>query len=146
MIWRATVLGVVSIAGGWVGLDMSQRDVPTVIRSMGAVNAEVPRGGSAEVYYNALRKESCNTHINRFLFDAVGHRLVIGEFQFPAGALPIGEDRYMTRFTVPQDTALGQATYRTINTYKCNAVHWIWPVVDTPRDIPFKIVPAAPDK
>lgn len=140
MKWRITAIVGVGLFAGWVGYELSDRSVPTIVYSKVAEPKAVRPGDHIRFIYTALRLRSCATHVDRLLFTADGKRHVIMPLEFVRGTLPIGTDNFTTEITVPMIASPGEAIYRTVNSYECNWTQSIWPIVDAPRDIVFEIV------
>lgn len=139
MIWRVSTFLTVSVLGGWLGYSATDRALPTVILEMHAEREVVAPGDQQRFRYKAYRLRTCYVHVDRFIFDAEGVRHVLMPLDFAPGILPVGEDSYSVPANVPLTAAEGPAMYRTVQTYECNFMHRIWPMVDGPRDIRFTI-------
>jgi hypothetical protein len=135
----------IGLLGGLLGYWASDRDMPVTVAGMEAATPEVAPGNIFRARYQFIRHRSCDTHVERLLFDGHGQRFVLSDLDFAAGTLPLGKDSVFVPAMVPPQAlpSAEAATYRTLNCYACNPVHLVWPVCDFPRDIRFRIIPIA---
>jgi hypothetical protein len=131
------------IVGGWLGYMASERDVPVKYYSTEIVNTPAP-GSVLRAKSVVWRDKSCDTTIYRLVFDKDGRRHIVPDLQFAPGVLPVGNDTFVAPVPISPEASPGEATYRAVRRYRCNWLHWIWPVVDGPFDYPFTI--AAPQR
>lgn len=143
MTLRAAPLRVVTYVafgalGGWLGFMAQDRFNPVRYYTTEVLNS--PHiGDSLHVKHNVWRAHSCYTTVYRVVFDRSGNRLLVPDLTFPAGVLPLGDDTFITSIPILPEAVSGDAIYRVVRKYRCNVLHWIWPVEDGPHDIPFKI-------
>lgn len=138
MIWRAVTLISCGIVGGWLGFMASERHVPVKYQSTEIVNSPNP-GEVLRVKHVVWRDKSCATTIYRLVFDKGGHRFIVPDLEFPAGVLPLGPDTFVAPIPVSLEAEPGPAVYRAVRAYRCNLLHWIWPITDGPFDYQFVI-------
>lgn len=138
MIWRVGTITLAGLASGWLGFMASDREPATVVYRMWPEPPVASAGQTVRFNYAAHRRRSCATHVDRFVFSSDGVRHVAPELSFPHGALPVGADHYTVPLIVPENAAIGPATYRTVNCYRCNLLHALFPICET-REIAFAI-------
>lgn len=135
MIYRSVTLASIALAFGTLGFLVNDREMPVTVYEMGMLNDVVPAGEVGRARYRFRRSRSCETHVYRSLYDSAAQRFIISDLHFPAGILPIGEDKATVPFQVSPAATKGPATYRTLNCYVCNFTQILWPICDNPRDI-----------
>ena len=140
MIYRATTFASVGLLFGWIGYMLSDRDIPVTALRMEAVPNTVAPGETITFHIHLTRHRSCQTTVNRFVYDSQNHRHVIeSDISFSSNILPLGEDDFMVPLSVPLAVPEGRTIYRTINCYICNPTHKFFPLCDAARDIPFEV-------
>lgn len=144
MIWRIAPLAFLTgMAASVLALWVMEREPPVVLAEPPSI--ETPKVSPGDVFYAQyvfFRKKSCTTHVDRFLMDTTRVRFVVPPIDFSTGSLPVGWDKARVPVTIPMNMAPGPAIYWTINTYYCNPVHLIWPIVAAPREIKFEVLPS----
>lgn len=140
MIWRSITLISCGIVGGWLGWMASQRDLPVRFLSSEVLNSPVP-GETMRIKHVVWRDKSCRTTVNRIVFDKDGDRFIVPDLEFPAGILPLGSDTFVVPIPTSPAADPGPAIYRTVHTYRCNLLHWIWPIVTGAVEHQFTIAP-----
>lgn len=143
MIWRAVTMVSCGIVGSWLGLMASDRKTPVIYHSTEVVNSPMP-GAAVRVKSSVYRDRSCHATIYRLIFDQEGHRFIVPDLDFPSGVLPTGNDTFVAPVPVSPEAAPGPAVYRVVRKYRCNLLHWIFPIEEGPFDVPFTIAPRAP--
>jgi hypothetical protein len=136
---RSLALGAIAIASGWLGILISDHDVPISYQSMRPVEPEVRPGGLLRITHDAVRFRSCATKINRLIFDSENKRFVVPDLDFPYATLPVGPDTFLVAIRISPEASEGEATYRVLRTYICNFTHRLWPIRDGPYDMKFTI-------
>jgi hypothetical protein len=126
--------------GGWLGWMASERTSPVRYYSTEVLNRPKPTT-ALRVKHNVWRDKACRTTVYRLIFDKEKHRFVVPDIEFPAGVLPVGDDTFVTMVPISQEAEAGPAVYRVVRLYRCNILHWIWPIEDGPHDIAFTIEP-----
>jgi hypothetical protein len=124
--------------GAWLGFLTIDREVPTVTYDARAITPVVSPGGELRVAYKMFRRRSCETNVDRFIFDSENVRHVLSDLSFNAG-LPIGQDSYTVPVKVPDIAKKGRAVYRVTSSYVCNPIQRLWPIVGPAREIQFEI-------
>jgi hypothetical protein len=140
MIWRSVTLISCGIVGGWLGSMASDRHPPVKFYSNEIVNSPHP-GEPLRVRSVVWRDRACHTTVHRLIFDK-DDRFVIPDVVFAAGTLPLGDDSFIVPIPISPVADPGPAIYRTVHAYRCNPLHWIWPITVGPIDHQFTI--AAP--
>lgn len=141
MIWRSITLVSCGVIGGWLGWMASERDVPVGYHLSEIVNSPRP-GETLRIKHIVTRYKSCHTNVYRIIFDREGRRFVVTpDLEFPAGLLPLGSDTFIAPVGVSPEASPGPATYRAVREYRCNLLHYIFPIKDGPFDYPFTIAP-----
>jgi hypothetical protein len=131
-------LACCGVVGGWLGWMASDRAVPVKYYSTEVVNSPTP-GETLRVKHVIWRDRSCDTVIYRLIFDKNHRRYIVSDLEFATGILPLGNDTFVAPIPVSQEAAPGAAIYRAVRRYRCNWVHWIFPIVDGPFDYSFTI-------
>lgn len=143
MIYRATILiscACGGVIGGWLGVMASERDVPVKYQLSEVVNSPRP-GETLRVKHIVWRDKACKTTVYRIIFDQDGDRFIVPDLEFPAGVLPLRMDTFVVPVPVSPAADPGPATYRAVREYRCNLLHYIFPIKDGPFDYPFTIAP-----
>lgn len=140
MIFRAITLISCGIIGGWLGWMANERHVPVKYQSSEVVNSPKP-GEALRVRHVVWRDKSCQTTVYRLIFDRDSDRFIIPDLEFAANVLPLGADTFIVPMPISPAADPGPATYRVLRRYRCNLLHWIWPIMDGPFDYPFVIAP-----
>lgn len=143
MIWRAITLVSCGVIGGWLGWMASEREIPVKYKESEVVNSPKP-GESLRMRHRVWRDKSCNTIVYRLIFDKDGDRYIIPDLDFPGGVLPLGDDTFYVPVPISSVADPGPATYRVLRKYRCNWLHWVFPIVDGPFDYRFVIAPHRP--
>lgn len=138
MIFRSVTLIACGIVGGWLGWMASERDVPVKYHANEVVNSPRP-GEPLRVRHVVVRNKSCQTTVYRLIFDKEGDRFIVPDLEFAAGVLPFGADTFIVPVPISPEADPGPATYRALRKYRCNLLHWIWPIIDGPFDYQFTI-------
>jgi hypothetical protein len=139
MIWRAATIGAAAAVGAYLAVSISDRDIPVSVTDMRPEKPLVKAGEVFRAQYKFIRHRQCHTHVDRFFFTRDDVRFVVQSLDFPPGSLPLGRDMARVPATVPATAKPGPAVYRTVNCYRCNWSHRLWPVCAPPRDIHFTI-------
>lgn len=143
MIWRSVTLISCGIVGGWLGWMASERAIPVKYQSSEIVTQPAP-GEILRVKHVVWRDKSCLTTVYRLIFDKENHRFIVPDLEFGDGVLPLGADTFVVPVPISPEAEPGPATYRAMRKYRCNLLHWIWPITDGPHDYPFVIAPRRP--
>lgn len=138
MIWRSVTLVSCGIVGGWLGWLASERDVPVKYEATEMTNSPKP-GETLRARHVVWRDKSCKTTVYRLVFDKDGDRFIVPDLEFPAGVLPLGRDTFVAPVPISPQADPGPATYRAVREYRCNILHYIWPIKDGPFDYGFRI-------
>jgi len=143
MIYRTTIMISCmcgGIIGGWLGWMASDRDPPVKYYSNEVVNSPRP-GETLRIKHVVRRDKACHTTVYRLVFDRDGDRFIVPDLEFAGGVLPLGADTFVAPVPISPEADSGPATYRALRRYRCNLLHWIWPIVDGPFDYQFTIAP-----
>jgi hypothetical protein len=140
VIFRAVTLISCGIVGGWLGWMANERDVPVRYQSNEVINSPRP-GEPLRVRHAVTRNKSCQTTVYRLIFDKEGDRFIVPDLEFAAGVLPLGADTFVVPVPISPEADPGPATYRALRKYRCNLLHWVWPITDGPFDYAFTIAP-----
>lgn len=138
MIWRSVTLISCGIVGGWLGYLASERDVPVKYQGTEILNSPQP-GEVLRIRHAVWRDKSCATAVYRLIFDKDQHRFIVPDLDFPVGVLPLGADTFVVPVPVSSQAEPGPATYRAVRYYRCNWVHWVFPIREGPIDYAFTI-------
>lgn len=132
-------LGLAVYAGGQLGYWVQDDVAPTTILRAEVIPLKPYPGGEVHIRYFIRRYRSCNTRVERTLYDAKQLRIPLPERSFSASPGPVGDDSYVVSVPLMASISPGPATYRIITTYICNPFHNIWPIVVTSPDVHFTI-------
>lgn len=140
--WTLRLLASMALIGfaataGILGFWLADRDIPTRFQRTRTVVHEASPGGVLQIRIPLVRDRLCHTTINRRLVDARGEAFDLGITVYPHGTGPKGEDLFRSEIQIPAGMALGPATYTASACYRCNPVHWLWPVCDVQRTTSF---------
>jgi hypothetical protein len=142
MIWRALALVLIGCLSGVLGLWISDRDPPvTQVREREVLTPIVEPGGKLLVRFHLLRKRTCETYIERFLYDGADVRSVLPDQSFKSPPVNPGPEMYVSRIDIPEDASPGYAKYRWSTTFTCNPVHRFFPIVSPINELTFQISP-----
>lgn len=134
-----TLVGVATLSGT-LGYWASDREFPTSVYSSRFVVSTVWPGGPLDFQANVVRTKLCNTTINRVLVDATGKTFRLGAMMHPKGTGPLGRGAYSVAIRIPADMGLGPAKLFISATYRCNPVHYIWPLEGPTQIKDFRVV------
>lgn len=124
--------------GGALGIYAADNEMPVMVRTAEAATPIVSPGGELRIEYTLERRRSCEVWSDRFVVDARKVRFELPDLNIKAG-LPLGPDHYIVPVEVKPEAAPGPAFYRTVTSYRCNPLQWIFPINGGTRDIPFII-------
>lgn len=154
MIMRLIALTVVATASlvlcliaAWLGTMLGDREPPIRVYSADILNTRVERGGTLRIMYRVNRLRSCHASADRILRDSANppNRKPIEDIEIKPGADPTGDDLYVSTVELPEILVPGPATYTTVASYRCNLMHYIWPITTPPRVMHFTIIPREGD-
>jgi hypothetical protein len=140
VIWRIGTITLAGLASGWLGFMAADREPATIVHKIWADPTAAAPGQTIRFNYDAHRQRSCATHVDRFVFTNDGIRHVVPELSFPHNVLPVGPDHYTVPVIIPENAVAGPAVYRTVNCYRCNLLHNVFPICET-REIRFTVQP-----
>jgi hypothetical protein len=78
--------------------------------------------------------------VERILFDSSGTRFVLPELNLIAPGKP-GREEYITAIQMPEGMMTGLGRVRIAKAYKCNPIHYVWPVLAPILEGTFYITP-----
>jgi hypothetical protein len=88
-------------------------------------------------------KRECSAEFTRYVFDAARTRWYLDSGQASPALIETLEERspghLAVAFRVPEDAAPGGGTLETVLDYRCNKVHYLWPVQVTTA-LPFTVL------
>lgn len=140
LIVAAGIIFLAGLLGFWV----SDRAIPTHALSAFVIDHDVPQGGELQTHRKVDRERLCHTVIDRAIFDKDRRRYDLGVSVYPNGAGKTGYDDFIGVQKIPDEIAVGPASYQAIVCYRCNPIHWVWPVCEPARTQKFNIIPALP--
>lgn len=113
---------------------------PPVTRSEVSVEFDhVRAGGDLVVSYSINRLRDCPVTTERTIYDGDGEQYRLD----PSNRLspgPLGPQQYKRVVQVPASAAPGKARYRVVNAYRCNPLHYWFPIRQVVADVSFWIV------
>ncbi len=132
---------VVFIAGslGWMA---SVRSLPIEVLDATINKVNIPPGGQLELKFNFIQHKRCYIIADRTIVDAKSARHRLSRLEFPAGIGESGvEQEYLLQVTLPKNIAFGTARYESTTIYRCNVLHWLWPIYSPYSPVFFEVVP-----
>jgi hypothetical protein len=139
MIFRIIAFATVAAAASALGFMWLDTQPPTVVLKMEILNEPVRPGGELKIKYTVYRLRSCETSIDRLLFDHEKQRVILEDLTFNGAPGPLGESNYVAQVPIPRSFATGPATYRVVSRYVCNPLQRIWPIVTINPDVNFEV-------
>lgn len=136
----SVTVAVACLVGTWLGINIGDRDPPTTTYEAAVITPRVRPGDDLRIKYTVRRHRACRTYMDRFIYDGENQRHILDDVDFGPG-LRLGEESYVVVVKTPLDAAPGRARYTVFSSFVCNPLHYVWPIVGSPRDIPFDIVP-----
>lgn len=149
MIMRAITLTVVGtlfilmcFAAASLGTMLADREVPIQVHSARILTPEVKAGGELRILYKVHRVRTCYQFSDRIMRDTAKlvNRVPLDDIEVKPGSDPVGEDTYISTIPVPANLQPGPAVYTTVTLYRCNLVHYAWPIWIPPREFHFRVV------
>lgn len=132
-----TLCAGAGILGRWIG----DRSEPSITERFEILTPEVKPGEELRIkFYVRRERTGCTITVYRLILDSQQARYVLTERFFPYAPGPVGEDTYITPVVIPDGIALGPALYRTMTTFACNPIQYVWPIDQHPLDIHFNVV------
>jgi hypothetical protein len=139
MIFRAIAFGTVAVIAGTLGVWTIDRQPPTVVLRTEVLSKPIRPGEDLRIKYTVHRFRSCETTIDRTLFDADFVRVVLDEIAFASAPGPLGESSYVAPVPIPRNFARGLGQYRVVSRYICNPLHRLWPIVFENQPVYFEV-------
>lgn len=139
MIFKVISFTLFAAMGGTVGFWVLDRQSPTVVIDAVPMNEPVRPGEDLRIKYRVQRFRSCETTIDRTLFDADQVRVILDDIAFNSAPGPMGESVYVATVPIPRSFATGAGRYRVATKYVCNPLQRLWPVVVENPDLYFKV-------
>lgn len=105
--------------------------------------APVHAGEPVEIETRVLRRRACTTHLDRFFFDASGHRFELPDVDFTPDPADVGHPIFYRQWVETSRLATpGIARIELLVAWRCNPLHHFWPIRDV-VGIPFRILPTS---
>lgn len=139
MIFKLVAFVVFAAFGGTMGFWVLDRQPPTVVLRTTIMNEPVRPGEELRIKYAVQRLRSCETNVDRSLFDADLVRVILEDIAFNGAPGPLGESVYVATVPIPRNFARGTGHYRVVTKYVCNPLQRIWPVVVENPDVYFRV-------
>lgn len=139
MMWKVTTAIGLCIGAGVLGFWLSERTPPIDIYDVDLLTPIVRPGGDLKVRYYVYRRDNCRTKFQRTYRDSEGVRYALEDVDIWLSPSPLGRDEYVSLIPISPRASQGQAKFRAITVYVCNPVHLVWPIVQTPQEVLFKI-------
>jgi hypothetical protein len=140
-------LSLVAMAAS-LGFMAGDRTLPASIKQGPLVLEDTAYpGGQLQVRVQFVQEKRCATHVDRFLYDSKDVRYDLKSIDYQSGASEVGTlQDYTLKIPIPKDAAIGNARYQTASVYKCNMVHYLFPLYGPVRNINFVIRERRPDE
>lgn len=140
MIWRMAAMVPVGLIGGALGFWMIDDEPPVVATAPAEVMTDFPPpGGTLLIRFHVFRKRSCPVRVERLIYDSSNVRYDLSSTAFEA-VQPLGFEIFQTKIPLPASMAQGPARYRSVSTYTCNLLHYLWPIRGPGQDLKFVVV------
>ena len=97
-------------------------------------------GAAGNIFVRVKRKRLCSTDVDVILFDGDGSRFVVNSAR-DLLSKRLGEDEYRVYIKIPSDFTPGKSYGYFHLTYRCNALHRLWPVEETLDEFVFSVKP-----
>ncbi len=142
-LFSIMVAGSAVVAAGGLGLMVSERTPPIETYERIVVTPKVRPGMHLEWKIRLFEKKRCFIHTDRTIYDSKGERYIIPPVEFHAGmGAPEQEMEYIVQVRIPYEINFGPAKLYTSTIYRCNPIHWLWPIYSLPLEpIEFEVVP-----
>lgn len=140
MIWRIAVVGFVAILAGTLGSWVGDRDLPTIQVTAEIITPTGKQGDRVLVHEVVDRRKPCALQVERIMTDSRKVRYTLEDLVFSAPPGGVGRDEYVTPIPIPVSMELGPATVRVNKLYRCNPVHWLWPILSDRLEFNFEVV------
>ena len=139
MIFRVLTFALVGSVAATLGVWTIDRQPPVTVLRADVMVKPVRPGEDLRIRYTVHRFRSCETYVDRSLFDADFVRVVLDDLAFTSAPGPLGESMYVATVPLPRNFASGTGQYRVVTKYVCNPLHRIWPVVVESSPIWFEV-------
>lgn len=125
---------------GYLGYMVGDRNIPILTLDRTVETLRVPQGGQLLIRVKFITEKPCNIHTDRFLFDSQDIRHDLPPTDVQSGTAEIGKpEEYKVAIDIPVDFPPGTSIYRTLATFKCNAIQALWPLRSPVRDTQFEV-------
>lgn len=115
----------------------SDRAPPVIVLSS-AIGASAPVGGDLVQTTRVYRTKVCHTTLERGIIDAAGVRFDAPDLDWSAIG-DTGEDVISQLVPIDPRAVPGRASLEVVLTYRCNPLHFVWPIVVRRAPRPFEI-------
>lgn len=133
----ASILSIAALLGYWT----QDRDDPTRILVMHAVNDPVAPGDILKVAYEIQRDRGCHVHVEQLAFDRERLRMQAPDEDYTAAPGPDGSDKFTLQMPISTAAVEGPGTYYAVRAYYCNPLQtWLnWPIIVRTPPLTFTI-------
>ena len=139
MIFRVITFGSVAAISATVGFWVIDRQSPVTVLRAEVMSKSVRPGEDLRIRYTVHRFRSCETKIDRTLYDADFVRVVLDDLAFSSSPGPLGENTYVTTIPIPRNFGTGLGQYRVVTQYVCNPLHRISPIIVENSPVYFEV-------
>lgn len=137
----AAIAAPFAVLLAWLVTSIIDRQAPIVYEQVRALSDSVPQGGTIGVEFSVFRLRICDAEAKRWLTDSAGVKHSIPSYTVGPRRLA-GLDTYRRTITIPDATALGQASYQVDIDFYCNPLHRLgWPINVVSPPIRFDVTP-----
>jgi uncharacterized Fe-S cluster protein YjdI len=140
VIYRALIGVVAGLATAQLAWWVNDREPPTEFHRVEAIPYDVVEGDEVLIHFKVLRHKNCGLKSERIIYDSIRKRWILPDLSLEKSPGPVGEDNYITPIELPPKMATGKASYVYINSYFCNPLHYVWPVVVGPLTVGFNVL------
>jgi hypothetical protein len=146
MIFKILAFVVVGFSSATVGFWYLDTQAPATVLRVEVLTDPLQPGADLKIKYTVHRFRSCETTIDRLLFDSQQQRVILEDLTFNGAPGPLGESTYVASVPIPRSFATGIGTYRVVARYVCNPLQRLFPIVVMNADIRFMVEgPALPN-
>lgn len=127
------------IFAGTLGFWLQDRELPIISLASQVLTPEVRPGSDLQIQWKVYRRRAgCPATAIHVLRDSAGHREII-ERVTPGLLGSLGEETFISRYTLPNTFVSGPGTHTLTRSYRCNPIHAWWPIVEQSVVHVFKI-------
>ncbi len=142
-IFSVMVAASFIVAAGALGLMASERKAPFTILSIKVNQLRFRPGDELERTIRFIQHKRCFIHSGRAIIDSQNTRFLLDPIVYQAGWFGEveQEEEIVLKISIPVDIAPGLARLEVSTLYRCNPLHWLWPIHSPYNPLFFEVVP-----